>query len=91
MLLSRRILSTTRYFRAYPAQVKPFLPPGTFDQPPAEFTGPLNAYGKIRTKLTRLGALQWVRRLLGLRLVMTLRHFSSTLPQRLPKPTFAIL
>ena len=75
LLLGRRILSTTRYFREYPTQVKPFLPPETFAQPPAEFTGPLNAYGKIRSKLTQLGALQWVRRMLGLRLVMTLRHF----------------
>ncbi|MEP7290143.1 MAG: glycosyltransferase [Chloroflexota bacterium] len=75
MTIGRRAASTIHYFLNYPVKVKPYLPPGTFVDPPAEYYGPRNIYGQVRQRLNSLGVLRLARRAVGLRVVMSVRHF----------------
>jgi len=85
--LGKRLRSTIEFFRSYPVRVKPYLSPGVLANPPETFSGPPNTlYSGIRHLLARLGLRKWLRNLIGLRLVLTARHFFSYSPNA---PTFA--
>ena len=72
----KRLKSALRYFRDYPHRVKPFLPRDAFVNPPQIYTGPRdNLYEQIRSLLRTMGLLRLARRMIGLRLIMTARHF----------------
>ncbi|MBZ0316418.1 MAG: glycosyltransferase family 4 protein [Anaerolineae bacterium] len=72
-----RWTQTVRYYRRFPASVKPFLPPNLLDAPPAIYTGPGGFYGTIRRQLLQMGVLNQVRRMVGLRLIMTARFYAQ--------------
>ncbi|MEP7290140.1 MAG: glycosyltransferase [Chloroflexota bacterium] len=79
-----RLDSTIRYFRRFPSEVKPYLPPEAFLKPPNTFLGPQNFYGRVRSVLQRTGVLQTVRQVVGLRVIMSARHYSSYDPVGTP-------
>ncbi|MFN8530786.1 MAG: class I SAM-dependent methyltransferase [Anaerolineae bacterium] len=72
-----RFKRAVEYYRTYPSQVKPYLPPEVYTTPSADYTGPNNFYGSVRWTLHRIGVLRGVRRVIGPRVVMTARHFFS--------------
>jgi glycosyltransferase involved in cell wall biosynthesis len=53
------------------------LPPDVFKGPPPVYTGPDNLYGAVRQSLANSGVLRAVRRLVGIRAVMTARYYFS--------------
>lgn len=72
----RRLSKAIRYYRrVYPANVKPYLPPEAFTEVSTYYTGPNNLYGVTRNALWRLGILRAIKRLIGMRLVMTAREY----------------
>ena len=73
----QRVIETLRYYRYFPSRVEPFVPAHALDAPPAIYTGPEGLYGTIREHLNRLGILNHVRRLVGLRLIMTARFYAQ--------------
>lgn len=75
-----RLARAIRYFRNYPSQVKPYLPPEAFTEPSVQFTGPTNTYGQTRNALQRAGILRASKRILGMRLVMTAREYFKVAP-----------
>jgi glycosyltransferase involved in cell wall biosynthesis len=75
-----RLARAVRYYRNYPTQVKPYLPPTAFTEPSVQFTGPMNAYGRTRNALQRMGVLRASKRIVGMRLVMTAREYFNVAP-----------
>jgi glycosyltransferase involved in cell wall biosynthesis len=72
-----RFADTFRYYRGYPIKVKPHLPPEAITLLPDTYTGPMNTYGWVRTQLRRLPIFKTIRRMVGLRLILTARYFFS--------------
>ncbi len=66
---------TLRYYLDFPTVVAPTLPPDVMDAPPKVYSGPRNLYGRVRQLLHQLHLVQGMRRLVGLRLIMTVRFF----------------
>jgi glycosyltransferase involved in cell wall biosynthesis/2-polyprenyl-3-methyl-5-hydroxy-6-metoxy-1,4-benzoquinol methylase len=75
--LRGRLALSLRYYARYPKDVKPWVPHGSLASPPDFYTGPSGVYGRIRRLLQRLGILRLLRKLVGLRLILTARYFFS--------------
>ena len=73
----KRFADTFRYYQGYPIKIKPYLPPEAITLLPDTYTGPMNTYGWARTQLRRLPIFTMVRRMIGLRLILTARYFFS--------------
>lgn len=89
-----RLIHAARYYKNYPTKVKPYLPPEAFTHISVHYQGPNNIYGQTRNALRRLGILRAVKRMVGLRLVMTVREYfsgASSAPVEAPLPSFAPL
>jgi glycosyltransferase involved in cell wall biosynthesis len=76
-MVSDRLKATIRYYREFPKVHRPMLPPDVFKGPPPVYTGPDNLYGAVRQQLANLGVLRAVRRLVGIRNIMTARYYFS--------------
>ena len=74
---SDRAAAAFRYFRSFPIKVKPYLPPEAVSHSPETYTGPMNTYGRVRALLRHLPIFGLVRRVIGLRVIMTARYFFS--------------
>jgi glycosyltransferase involved in cell wall biosynthesis len=72
-----RLAQAFRYYARYPKDIKPLVPHGSIEAPPDFYTGPSGLYGRARHTLQRLGVLRLLRRLVGLRLILTARYFFS--------------
>jgi len=72
-----RLALSLRYYARYPKDVKPWVPHGSLEAPPDFYTGPSGIYGRVRRLLQRLGILRLLRKLVGLRLILTARYFFS--------------
>jgi glycosyltransferase involved in cell wall biosynthesis len=75
--IGKRVERTLRYYRRYPLDVQPYVPPHAIKVIPPVFTGPAGIYAGLRQSLKALRLLQPIRRLLGLRLILTARYYFS--------------
>lgn len=73
--LSTKLKLTLQFYQLYPKLIKPNLPKNALHNPPTLYTGPGGLYGALRKLLLRLGLQARLRRLIGLRLILTLRYF----------------
>lgn len=75
--LGQRVARTLQFYRYYPTVIKPHLPLNVMDVRSDNYTGPGGVYGAVRKILKHLRLLQFVRRLVGLRLILSARYFFS--------------
>ncbi len=88
--LTNRVRQTIRYYNGYPVHVKPHLPPQAITIRSESYTGPTNIYGGTRQLLNRIGILQAIRRLVGLRVILSLRFFFSDSHSDQPVSSFGL-
>ncbi len=72
---SGRWWGTWGYYRDFPEKVEPYIPANALEVQTEFYTGPGGLYGGVRHLLKKSGILQTLRRLIGLRLIMTARFF----------------
>lgn len=84
-----RVRATWRYYRDYPQRVKPYLPANVMDVIPEIYTGPGGIYRSLKMTFRRLGILGRLRRIVGMRMILTARCFFSysSAPQRAYSPS----
>lgn len=63
------------YYRDFPTRVAPYLPPEVYSQPSNAYAGSHRMYDGIRRAVSVLGVRQRLRKIVGLRVIFTARHF----------------